>query len=57
MIEEIGLKHLEHLPTMVPVLLTLMGDDMPAIARRAISAGSNLFQNTFQQVALQVRIT
>lgn len=52
-IEEIGLKHPEYIPLMVPVLLALLRDDTPAVARRAISTGSNLFRNTLEQVALQ----
>eukprot|EP00250_Pteridium_aquilinum_P033702 c611_g1_i1 orf=440-4438(-) len=53
MIQEIGLRHSEHIPSMVPILLTLMGDDTPAVARHAISTGSSLFRSTFEQVALQ----
>ncbi|KAH7422666.1 hypothetical protein KP509_12G019100 [Ceratopteris richardii] len=53
MIQEIGLKCSEHISTMAPVLLTLMRDDTPAVARHAISTGTTLFRSTFEQVALQ----
>lgn len=39
---------------MVPVLVALLRDNTPAVARRAISSGTNLFRNTLEQVALQV---
>ncbi|MCO5605257.1 hypothetical protein L7F22_059437 [Adiantum nelumboides] len=53
MIQEIGVKYPQHISKMAPVLLTLMHDDIPAVARHAISTGSTLFRNTFEQVALQ----
>eukprot|EP00250_Pteridium_aquilinum_P020689 c24907_g1_i2 orf=865-4929(-) len=52
-IEEIGLKHLDYMVTMVPVLIALIRDSIPAVVRRAVTAGSNLFRNIFQQVAMQ----
>ncbi|BBN13431.1 symplekin [Marchantia polymorpha subsp. ruderalis] len=52
-IEEIGLKSSDQLPFMVPVLVALLRDNTPAVARRAISSGTNLFRNTLEQVALQ----
>lgn len=53
MIEELGLKHLEYLPDMVPVLIAFLKDDTPAVARQAVSTGTNLFRNTLEEVALQ----
>ncbi|KAL3691207.1 hypothetical protein R1sor_004858 [Riccia sorocarpa] len=52
-IEEIGLRASDQLPYMVPVLMNLLRDNTPAVARRAISSGTNLFRNTLEQVALQ----
>eukprot|EP00249_Psilotum_nudum_P015913 c25576_g3_i1 orf=2-739(-) len=53
LIEEIGMRHLEHIPSMVPVLLALLQDDTPAVARSTISSGANLFRKTLEQVAMQ----
>eukprot|EP01018_Ginkgo_biloba_P004266 Gb_23976 [translate_table: standard] len=53
MIEEIGLKYLEHLPEMVPVLMSFLRDDTPAVARQAVTTGTKLFRNTLEHVALQ----
>ncbi|KAH9300845.1 hypothetical protein KI387_012428, partial [Taxus chinensis] len=53
MIQEIGLKNMEHLPEMVPVLLTLLKDDIPAVVRQTITSGTILFRNVLEQVALQ----
>lgn len=52
-IEEIGLKHLDYVVTMVPVIIALIRDSMPAVTRRAVTAGSNIFRSIFQQVAMQ----
>jgi symplekin len=54
MIEEIGTRHVAHISTMVPVLLALLRDSTPAVARRAITSGSNIFRTTLEQVASQV---
>lgn len=54
MIEEIGLKNLEHLSQMVPVLLAFLKDDTPAVIRQTITSGTNLFRNTLEHVALQI---
>ncbi|CAK9236326.1 unnamed protein product [Sphagnum troendelagicum] len=53
MIEEIGTRHVAHISTMVPVLLALLRDSTPAVARRAITSGSNIFRTTLEQVASQ----
>ncbi|CAM6090118.1 unnamed protein product [Calypogeia fissa] len=52
-IEAVGLKSWEQFAVMVPALLALLRDNTPAVARRAISTGTNLFRNTLEQVALQ----
>ncbi|KAJ7553566.1 hypothetical protein O6H91_06G103400 [Diphasiastrum complanatum] len=52
-IEDIGLKYVELLPLLVPTLLVLLRDETPAVARRAIASGTNLFRNTLEQVALK----
>ncbi|CAK9233640.1 unnamed protein product [Sphagnum troendelagicum] len=52
-IEEIGTRHVEHISTMVPVLLALLQDTTPAVARRAITSGSNIFRTVLEQVASQ----
>lgn len=53
MIEELGLKYLEYLPDMVPVLIAFLKDDTPAVARQAVSTGTNLFRNTLEEISLQ----
>eukprot|EP01018_Ginkgo_biloba_P002290 Gb_24672 [translate_table: standard] len=53
MIEEIGLKNLEHLSCMVPVLLAFLKDDTPAVVRQSITSGTNLFRHVLEHVALQ----
>ncbi|KAH9555778.1 hypothetical protein CY35_08G133900 [Sphagnum magellanicum] len=53
MIEEIGTRHVAHISTTVPVLLALLRDSTPAVARRAITSGSNIFRTTLEQVASQ----
>lgn len=55
MIEGIGMQHVDFVPIMVPVLLALLQDAAPAVARRAITSGSNIFRTILEQVALQVR--
>lgn len=52
-IEEIGLKHLDYVVTMVPVIIALIRDSIPAVIRRAVTAGSNIFRSIFQRVAMQ----
>lgn len=54
MIEEIGLKNLEHLSQMVPVLLAFLKDDTPAVIRQSITSGTNLFRNALEHASLQV---
>lgn len=54
MIGQIGLKNLEFLPEIVPVLITVLNDDTPAVARQAIACGIDIFRSTLVKVAVQV---
>lgn len=53
-IGEIGIKQLEFLPEMVPVLMSVLKDESPPVARQAISCGIDLFRHTFERIAIQV---
>ncbi|KAL4606232.1 hypothetical protein ACB092_09G086800 [Castanea dentata] len=53
MIGEIGLKHFEFLPEIVPVLITVLSDATPAVARQAITCGIELFRSILEKVAIQ----
>ncbi|KAL6534378.1 hypothetical protein OROHE_013303 [Orobanche hederae] len=52
-IGEIGLKHLELLPEIVPALVNVLKDDTPAVARQAISCGIDIFRCSLVKVAIQ----
>ncbi|KAF6153639.1 hypothetical protein GIB67_027506 [Kingdonia uniflora] len=52
-IGEIGLECTEVLPEMVPVLIAFLKDDTPAVARQAITSGTDLFRCTLEKVAIQ----
>lgn len=52
-IGEVGVKHLEYLPEIVPVLINVLKDDTPAVARQAITCGADLFHCTLEKVAIQ----
>ncbi|KAF2306386.1 hypothetical protein GH714_017289 [Hevea brasiliensis] len=52
-IGEIGLNHLEFVPEIVPVLMSVLEDSAPAVARQAITCGINLFRSTLQKLAIQ----
>ena len=54
MIGEIGSKHLELLPEIIPVLISLLRDGTPAVARQSITCAINLFHCTLEKVAIQV---
>lgn len=54
MIGEIGSKHVEFLPEIVPVVINVLKDSTPAVARQAITCGIDLFRITFTKVAIQV---
>ncbi|KAK1278574.1 hypothetical protein QJS04_geneDACA021132 [Acorus gramineus] len=53
MIGDIGLKHMELLSEMVPILISFLKDEMPAVARQAISTGTHLFCKVLEKVAIQ----
>ncbi|KAL3654914.1 hypothetical protein CASFOL_000700 [Castilleja foliolosa] len=53
-IGEIGLKHLELLPEIVPSLIDVLKDDTPAVARQAISCALDIFRCSLVKVAIQV---
>ncbi|KAK2656710.1 hypothetical protein Ddye_009762 [Dipteronia dyeriana] len=50
---EVGLKHLQFLPDIVPVLISVVNDATPAVARQAINCGLELFRFTFEKIAIQ----
>ncbi|GFP92170.1 symplekin [Phtheirospermum japonicum] len=52
-IGEIGLKHLELLPEIVPSLIDVLKDDTPAVVRQAISCGLDIFRCSLVKVAIQ----
>lgn len=54
MIGEIGLKHVEFIPEIVPVLISFLKDDTPAVTRQAILSGTYLFRNMLERIAIQV---
>ncbi|KAI7997805.1 Symplekin [Camellia lanceoleosa] len=53
MIGDIGLKHVEFIPDIIPVLITVLKDGTPAVARQAITCGIDLFRSTLVKVAIQ----
>ncbi|XP_042050087.1 uncharacterized protein LOC121795614 isoform X2 [Salvia splendens] len=53
MIGEIGLKHLQLLPEIIPALVNVLKDDTPAVARQAISCGFDIFRYSLVNVAIQ----
>lgn len=53
MIGEIGSKHLDLLPEIIPVLISLLKDGTPAVARQAITCAIDLFRCTLEKVAIQ----
>ncbi|KAL3617508.1 hypothetical protein CASFOL_037829 [Castilleja foliolosa] len=52
-IGEIGLKHLELLPEIVPSLIDVLRDDTPAVVRQAISCGLDIFRCFLVKVVIQ----
>ncbi|KAI4353360.1 hypothetical protein L6164_002318 [Bauhinia variegata] len=53
MIGEIGSKNTEFLTDIVPVLVTVLDDDTPAVVRQAITCGIDLFRSTLEKIAIQ----
>lgn len=54
MVGGVGLKHLELLPDIVPVLITALQDITPAVARQSGICGTDLFRSTLVRIAIQV---
>ncbi|KAL5550451.1 hypothetical protein UlMin_000627 [Ulmus minor] len=52
-IGEIGLKHVNFLPEIVPGLISVLNDPTPAVARQAITCGIDLFRSTLQKITIQ----
>ncbi|XP_076904696.1 uncharacterized protein LOC143560239 [Bidens hawaiensis] len=50
---EVGLNNTDLLPDIVPLLLTLLRDGTPAVARQAITCGISLFRRTLMKIAIQ----
>lgn len=56
MIGDVGLKHVEFLPDIVPVLITVLKDGTPAVARQSVTCGIDLFRRTLVRIAIQVSL-
>ncbi|GJZ73788.1 symplekin isoform X1 [Tanacetum coccineum] len=50
---DVGLNHTELLPDIVPLLITLLRDGTPAVARQSITSGISLFRRALTKIALQ----
>lgn len=57
MLGEIGLMHVDFLPEIVPSLINVLSDGTPAVARQAITSGSDLFRCVLEKVALLVTLS
>ncbi|KAF3956396.1 hypothetical protein CMV_018470 [Castanea mollissima] len=53
LIEEIGLKAMEHSSVFMPVLLALLKDVEPTVARQSIVIGTKFFCSVLEELALQ----
>lgn len=49
----IGFKHGELLPDIIPVLISALKDETPAVSRQAITCGIDIFRCTLVKVAIQ----
>ncbi|KMZ75469.1 putative Symplekin [Zostera marina] len=52
-IGEMGSKHIELLPMMVPTLILFLKDESPAVARQAIITGTFLFRTVLEKIAIE----
>ncbi|KAK9699144.1 hypothetical protein RND81_08G155600 [Saponaria officinalis] len=52
-LSEIGLRHVEFLPKIIPSLLIVVDDDTPAVGRQAITSGTSIFCCALEKIALQ----
>ncbi|XP_076914378.1 uncharacterized protein LOC143573367 isoform X1 [Bidens hawaiensis] len=50
---DVGLNNIDLLPDIVPLLLTLLRDGTPAVARQAITCGISLFRRALMKIAIQ----
>ncbi|KAL6987815.1 hypothetical protein U1Q18_013560 [Sarracenia purpurea var. burkii] len=53
LIGDVGLNHVEFIPEIIPVLITLLKDGTPAVSRQVISCGIDLFRSTLIKVTIQ----
>ncbi|XP_062098821.1 uncharacterized protein LOC133804695 [Humulus lupulus] len=53
LVEEIGLKAMEHCSVLMPVFLTLLRDDHYIVAKQSIVSASNFFSSVLQEMSLQ----
>lgn len=56
MIGEIGFKHIDLLPQIVPLLITVLTDDTPAVVRQSITCAINLFRVSLVKIAMKVTL-
>ncbi|KAL3505002.1 hypothetical protein ACH5RR_034843 [Cinchona calisaya] len=52
-IEEIGLKALEHFSILMPVLLTLLKDENATVVKQSILSGTSIFCSVLEELSLQ----
>lgn len=57
MIGEIGFKHIDLLPQIVPLLITVLTDDTPAVVRQSITCAIDLFRISLVKIAMKVTIS
>ena len=53
-IEEVGLRMLEHSYVLVSVLIHLVGDNDPTVAEKSISTGTTFFRSILEKMETQV---
>ncbi|CAH9061330.1 unnamed protein product [Cuscuta europaea] len=53
MLAPIGIKHIELLPEIMPLLITSLKDDTPAVARQSIICGIEIFRSLLLKVTVQ----
>lgn len=53
MIGEIGFKHIDLLPQIVPLLITVLTDDTPAVVRQSITCAMDLFRFSLVKIAMK----
>lgn len=56
LIGDIGLKHLDVVPEVVPLLISALEDSTPAVARQALNCGLRLFRCILEKVVIQVGV-